>query len=465
VSPDGRTPLGRLIVTPFATIGVLSAVLVWEVEHVGSVLLALAIAGVGVAVGVVVSRRFRRDIDEVTDYYAGLLRTADAQSKHAETANRIKDEFLATLSHELRTPLNSVLGWARLLASGKLDSTQTTRAVRAIERAGWAQSRLIEDLLDLSRIVAGTLELGIRSTSVQPLVEAAVESLHPAAVAKRITVSVELDPALPPLAADAARLKQVVWNLVSNAIKFTPDNGSVVVRLRAEAGTMHLTVSDTGIGFRPEVATRLFERFRQGDSSSTREHGGLGLGLAIVRHVVELHGGTVTASSGGDNAGSTFEVRMPIRVMDAPPMEIPVTLPPAPALRGVSVLVVDKDPQQLAFLRDTLERQGAVVMTASSPNEARVRLRRDPPDVLLSDMVLNGEDGLSLVRDLRRFDMESGRATPACALTALARTEDRRRALSAGFQVHVAKPAAPSEIIKTVEWLARARRSETGARN
>jgi signal transduction histidine kinase/CheY-like chemotaxis protein len=465
MSAHSRPQLGRLIVTPFATIGVLAAVLVWEVEHVGSILLALVIAAGAVAIGVVVSRQLRRDIDEVTEYYARLLRDADEQSRQAEAANRIKDEFLATLSHELRTPLNSVLGWARLLASGKLDSTQTARAVRAIERAGWAQSRLIEDLLDVSRIVAGTLALDIQPTAVQPLVEAAVESLRPAAEAKRIAVEVELDPALPSPAADAARLKQVVWNLVSNAIKFTPSGGSVGVRLSAEAGYMHLRVSDTGVGFRPEVASYLFERFRQGDSSPTREHGGLGLGLGIVRHVVELHGGTVTASSGGDNTGSTFDVRMPIRLMDAPPVQPPVALPPAPALRGVSVLVVDNDPQQLAFLRDTLERQGAVVMTASSPKEAKVRLRRDPPDVVLSDMVLNGDDGLSLIRDLRRLDMASGRATPACALTALARTEDRRRALSAGFQVHVAKPAAPSEIIKTVEWLARARRRETGATN
>jgi signal transduction histidine kinase/CheY-like chemotaxis protein len=454
-----------LIVTPFATIGVLSAVLVWEVEHVGSILLAIAIAAGGVAIGAIVARQLRRDIDNVTDYYAGLLRTADDQSRQAEAANRIKDEFLATLSHELRTPLNSVLGWARLLASGKLDKTQTARAVRAIERAGWAQSRLIEDLLDVSRIVAGTLELTIRPTSVQPLVEAAVESLRPAAEAKRITVDVAIDQTVPTLAADGGRLKQVVWNLVSNAIKFTPSGGAVQVRLAADNGELHLTVMDNGIGFQPQVAALLFERFRQGDSSSTREHGGLGLGLGIVRHVVELHGGTVTASSRGDNTGSRFDVSMPIRAMDAPPAQPPELVAPAPALRGVSVLVVDEDPQQLAFVRETLERQGAVVMTASSPGEARLRFRRDPPDVVLSDMVLTGDDGMSLIRDIRRFDEESGRETPACALTALARTEDRRRALSAGFQVHVAKPAAASEIIKTVEWLAHARRGEPVARN
>jgi CheY-like chemotaxis protein len=300
---------------------------------------------------------------------------------------------------------------------------------------------------------------------VPPLVVAAVESLRPAAEGKQIAVEVTLDPQLPPLAADAQRLKQVLWNLISNAIKFTPSGGAVQVVAAADSRELRLTVSDTGIGFEPEVATHLFERFRQGDSSSTREHGGLGLGLGIVRHVVELHGGTVAAASSGENTGSTFEVRIPLRVIDAPAEEAPRAVPPAPALRGVSVLVVDDDPQQLAFVRTTLEHEGARVATASSPKEAKARFRREPPDVLLSDLVLTGEDGLSLIRDLRRFEEESGRTTPACALTSLARTEDRRRALSAGFQVHVAKPAAASEIIKTVEWLARARANEHAQRN
>ena len=459
-----RPQLGRLIVTPFATIGVLAAVLVWEVEHVGSILLAVLIAAGGVLIGVLVSRQLRRDIAKVADYYAGLLRNSDEQSRHAEAANRLKDDFLTTLSHELRTPLNSVLGWARLLASGKLDTVQTARAVAAIERAGWAQSRLIEDLLDISRIVAGTLELAIRPTVVAPLVESAVESLRPAAEAKRIAVHVTIDPTLPPIAADADRLKQVVWNLVSNAIKFTPGGGCVEVRVSADAGEMRLTVRDTGIGFRPEVAAHLFERFRQGDSSSTREHGGLGLGLGIVRHVVELHGGIVTASSGGDNAGSTFDVRMPMRVVDAP-AEPPAPPPSAPSLRGVSVLVVDDDPRQLEFVRKTLERHGAIVVTTSSPADAKARVRRDAPDVLLTDLVLPGEDGLAFIRDIRRMDPGAGGATPAGALTALSRTEDRRNALSAGYQVHVAKPAQPSELVSTVEWLARARLGDPAQRN
>ena len=430
----------------------------------GSILLAVAIAAVGVGIGVLVARQLRRDIARVADHYSTLLRTADDQSRRADAANRLKDEFLTTLSHELRTPLNSVLGWARLLASGKLDPAQAARAVRAIERAGWAQSRLIEDLLDLSRIVAGTMELSLRSTMLEPLVETAIESLRSASDAKRMTVTTTIDP-LPPIALDADRVKQVVWNLLSNAIKFTPSGGSVDVRVVAASDHLRLTVSDTGIGFPPHIAAHLFERFRQGDASSTREHGGLGLGLGIVRHVVELHGGSVFASSAGENAGSTFEVRLPIRLMDAPAVDPTPRLAPAPSLRGVSVLVVDDDPQQLAFVRDTLELQGAVVSTASSPREVKARFKRDPPDVLLSDLVLTGEDGISMIRDIRRLGPESGGATPACALTSLARTEDRRRALSAGFQVHVAKPAAASEIVKTVEWLARAGFKDQSQRN
>src|SRR5438132_3682976 len=358
MSGYARPQLVRLIVTPFATIGVLAAVLVWEIEHVGSILLAVAIAAIGVAIGARVSRQLRRDIGKVADYYAALLRTADEQSRQAEAANRLKDEFLTTLSHELRTPLNSVLGWARLLASGKLDAAQSTHAVQAIERAGWAQSHVIEDLLDVSRIVAGRMALTMRPTIVRPLVEAAIDSLGPAAEAKRITVDAWLDTTPDPITADPDRLQQVPWNLLSNAIKFTPIGGQVAVRLESTADEVRLVVCDTGVGFAPGVAAHLFERFRQGDSSSTREHGGLGLGLGIVRHVVELHGGSVTATSGGNNLGSSFEVRLPLRRWDQPIVEPTLAAPPAPSLRGVTVLLVDDDPQARDFVRVTLEQYG-----------------------------------------------------------------------------------------------------------
>ena len=449
--------LGRLVVTPFITIGVLAAVLMWEIEHFGSIVFGIAIIVGACAIGVLVARQLHRDIDKVTDHYAALLRTADEQSRQAETANRLKDEFLATLSHELRTPLNSVLGWSRLLASGKLDAPQTARAIQAIERAGWAQSRVIEDLLDVSRIVAGKLQLNMRPTVVQPLVQAAVDSLRSAAEAKRITVVTSLDPTPEPIAADADRLQQVAWNLLSNAIKFTPNGGRVDVRLASSPNELCLSVSDSGIGFVPDVASHLFERFRQGDSSSTRQHGGLGLGLGIVRHVVELHGGTVTAASAGENHGSTFEVRLPIRRWDAPLVEPLNRSAHAPSLRGVTVLVVDDDVHALEFVRATLEQYGAVVVTASSAKEAKARFRREPPDVFVSDLVMPDEDGLQLIREIRQIDRAAGRVTPAAALTALVRTDDRRRALTAGYQMHVAKPVDPNELVSTVERLAQPR--------
>jgi len=452
---QAKPQLGRLIVTPFVTIGVLAAVLVWEVEHVGSLLLAVAIAAGAVAIGVLVSRHLRRDIDSVAAYYAGLLQTAEEQSRQAETANRLKDEFLATLSHELRTPLNSVLGWARLLASGKLDLAQSTHAIQAIERAGWAQSRVIEDLLDISRIVSGKLELNARPTIVRPLVEAAIESLRPAAEAKRITVDVSLDAASDPITADPDRLQQVAWNLLSNAIKFTPTGGRVTVRLTSDGDQLQLEVSDTGLGFTPEVAAHLFERFRQGDSSPTRQHAGLGLGLGIVRHVVELHGGTVTAASAGEHSGATFDVRIPLQPLDAPLVEPPRAAAPSPSLRGITVLVVDDDRQALDFVRTTLEQRGAIVLTAATAQEAKARFKRQPPDVFVSELLMPDEDGLQLIREIRKLDRAAGRLTPAAALTALARSEDRRRALTAGYQMHVSKPVDPSELVSAVERLAR----------
>jgi signal transduction histidine kinase/ActR/RegA family two-component response regulator len=452
-----RPQLGRVIVSPFTTIGVLAAVLVWEIEHVGSIVLSLSIAAGGITIGIAVARRLRADMDRLADYYGALLRTADEQSRRAEAANRLKDEFLATLSHELRTPLNSILGWARLLSSGKLDPKQTLHAVHAIERAGWSQSRLIEDLLDISHIVAGKLRVSPRPTCVQPLVSAAVDTLRPAAEAKRLTMNLALSPALPPMVVDPDRVQQVVRNIVSNAIKFTPGGGTIDVALDADAGDMRLVVRDTGIGFSPEVATHMFERFRQGDSSSTREYGGLGLGLDIVRHVLELHGGTISANSQGPNTGATFETRIPI--IKAEPTTADVVGRPtiAPSLAGVSVLIVDDDPHSLEFARSALEQSGAHVATASSAKEARVHFEREPPDVILSDIVMPDEDGLELIRDIRALEHGLGRQTPAAALTGLVRTEDRLKVLTAGFQMHVAKPIDPSELVITVERLAQKR--------
>jgi signal transduction histidine kinase len=452
VSDHMRPRLGELVVTPLATIGVLSALLVWEIEHVGSVILALVLALVGLTVGVFVARGVRRQIDELSRYYERLLETADEESRRAESANQMKDEFLATLSHELRTPLNSVLGWARLLASGKLDSEHYTKAVQAIERAGWAQSRLIEDLLDVSRIVSGKLQILPRPLVAQPLVESAVQSLRPAADAKHITIDLSLNPAIGPIEADPDRLQQVIWNLISNAIKFTPVDGHVDVALDADDSRLWFVVRDTGIGFSPNVADHLFERFRQGDSSTTRQYGGLGLGLGLVRHIVEMHGGTVTAESAGANRGSTFMVTLPLRAAHAYAAE-PAATEPAPILRGIKVLVVDDDLLALDFIRTTLEQYGASVVTASSAREARERFAKQPPDVLVSDLLMPGEDGLDLIRKIRELEEPTGHHVPAAALTALARSDDRRRALNAGYQMHVAKPIDPLELASAVEQL------------
>ncbi|HZR21999.1 MAG TPA: ATP-binding protein [Vicinamibacterales bacterium] len=451
-----KPQLGRMVVLPFGTIGVIAAVLMWAVEHAPSLLLMGAIAGGSIAAGVLVAWRLRRNIDTIADHYEALLKTADEQSRKADQASRLKDEFLATLSHELRTPLNSVLGWSRLLASGKLDPDQSRKAVQAIERAGWTQSRLIEDLLDVSRIVSGKMNVTLRSTLVQPLVENAVDALHNAAIAKHIAVAVAVDPSIGAVALDPDRIQQVVWNLLSNAIKFTPNGGRVDVVVDRAGDDLCLTVSDTGIGFEPAVAAHLFERFRQGDSSSTRQYGGLGLGLGIVRHIVELHGGTVTATSAGENRGSRFEVRLPMQPATAPVAELPAPRMEPPSLRGVSVLVVDDDPNALDFVRATLEQYGALVITAQSSREATARFKREPTDVVVSDLMMPDGDGCDFIREIRKIDERAGRQTPAAALTALARVEDRRKALKAGYQMHVAKPVDPHELVSTVERLAHA---------
>ena len=432
----------------------MAAILVWELEHVGSIALALLVIAGAVFAALVIARRVRMRIGALASHYEALLRTADEESRRAEAANRLKDEFLATLSHELRTPLNSVLGWARLLATGKLDAQQTRKAVQAIERAGWAQSRLVEDLLDISRIVAGKLQIAPRPTLLDPLVEAAVHSLIPAAEAKRITVETHLDANVGAIAVDPDRLQQVIWNLLSNAIKFTPSGGEVRVGLARDDQQIRLSVSDTGIGFQSEIAAHLFERFRQADSGPTRQFGGLGLGLGIVRHLVELHGGTVTAESAGEHRGSVFTVCLPIVAAASAAQAAAQQPTAAPTLTGVTVLVVDDDPQALELARSTLEQYGASVLIASSVKEARERYTEHSPHVIVSDLRMPDEDGLELIREVRTLDQQRGRRTPAAALTALARSDDRRRALAAGYQLHVVKPIDPFELASAVERLA-----------
>jgi signal transduction histidine kinase/CheY-like chemotaxis protein len=378
-------------------------------------------------------------------------------------ANRLKDEFLATLSHELRTPLNAVLGWTRVLRAAHVEPATHTRALESIERNARAQARLIEDLLEVSRIVTGKLRIQVRPVDLAALVDAAVEVVQPAAMAKKIAlhVTVAVRPAM--TSGDPDRLQQVVWNVLSNAVKFTPAEGSVTVRLERMHG-YRLTVSDSGPGIEPRFLPHVFEAFRQADGTASREHGGLGLGLAIAKQLVELHGGTIEAHSGGRGTGATFEIFLP-SIVPAPspeaPREIVSAAAPAPAvvngemLRNVHVLVVDDEEDARLLLETTLSQYGADVTIAASAAEALQAIERAVPDILLSDVGMPHEDGYSLIRRVRARPAAAGGAIPAVAITAYASANDRLAALSAGFQAHVAKPFEPREIAALVAQLGR----------
>ncbi len=380
--------------------------------------------------------------------------------REAEEANRIKDEFLATLSHELRTPLNALLGWVTLLRTGRLDARTTERALESIERNTRLQVRLIEDLLDVSRIMAGKLALDARASALAPLITAAVEAAQPAAAAKGIRLTVALDATAGPVWGDPARLQQVVWNLLSNAVKFTPAGGAVDIRLERSGGDAVVTVADTGQGIEPEFLPHAFERFRQADSGSTRAHGGLGLGLAIVRHLVELHGGTVHADSAGPGRGATFSVRLPITVR--PPHRARGRPRPSPAggrptrsrtLARLRVLVVDDDADTRDVLRVVLSAAGAEVAEAASVAEALDRLDAWRADALVGDIGMPGEDGYALIRRVRARAPGRGGRLAAVALTAYARGDDHRRVLEAGYDRHLAKPVDPERLVAVLAEL------------
>jgi len=378
-----------------------------------------------------------------------LLVSEQAARRDAEAANRAKDEFLATLSHELRTPLNAIVGWAHLLKTGQLDEGQRTRAVDVIDRNAKAQSQIVADVLDVSRIVMGKLRLDVRPVLLSDVVEEALDTVRPAAAAKDIRLEATLG-AASRVSGDPDRLQQVIWNLLSNAIKFTPSGGSVLLSLRRAEGHVDVVVEDTGAGIRPDFLPHVFERFRQSDSSSTRAHGGLGLGLALVRHLVELHGGTVSAQSRGEGQGATFTVRLPL--MLAGPRDRPEG---AVDLQGLRVLVVDDDSEARERVAAALRHVGAQVRTAATVVDALADVDQHPPSVIVSDVEMAGEDGYQFIRRLRQLDPEHGGTIPAAALTADARPDEVRRALDAGFQRHLAKPSAPDEIARAVAALAR----------
>jgi len=380
----------------------------------------------------------------------------------AERINRVKDEFLATLSHELRTPLNAIVGWAHLLVSGSLDTQRQRTAAETILRNAHAQTRLVDDLLDVSRIINGKLLLQLSRVDLAGVVASAVELVRNAADAKEIELRSSLSPGAM-MVGDAERLRQVVWNLLSNAVKFTGKYGRVEIRLERRDSQLQLTVSDTGVGIDPGFVSHMFERFSQADSSTTRPHGGLGLGLAVVRHLVELHGGTVSASSQGRGQGATFSVTLPVRAVAEAPTAATVVerrgnesaASPAPlALQGLRVLVVDDEADARELVEAVLTRYGAAVKVAASAHEAFREVRYWRPDVLVADIGMPVEDGYSLLRRIRALSSAEGGSIPAAALTAYAQLGDRERALAAGFQEHVSKPVPPDHLALVVARLA-----------
>ncbi|AUX23220.1 transcriptional regulator [Sorangium cellulosum] len=397
---------------------------------------------------------------------ARLLESERRARAQAEGANRLKDEFLATLSHELRTPLNAILGWSQLLQAPGIDPEKRARGLQAIERNARGQAQIIEDILDVSRIITGKVRIARRLVDAGAIVGAAVESLRPTAEAKGVALDLAIETPDARLSADATRLQQVCWNLVSNAIKFTPAGGTVRVAVAHEGDRLRLEVSDTGQGIAPDFLPFVFDRFRQADSSTTRRHGGVGLGLSIVRHLVELHGGHVSARSEGDGKGATFEVTLPITGSPgaeragpaeaggaAPGDGAPVEATPA-RLDGLRVLVVDDQPDAAEVAGAMLQELGARPWVASSAREALRAVAELPFDVIVSDLGMPDEDGYALIRELRALPPAAGGAIPVVAMTAYARREDRQRALAAGFQAYLAKPVAAGELASVVRGLA-----------
>jgi PAS domain S-box-containing protein len=409
------------------------------------------------------------DIDQqkrIEEANKALLASEKDARKQAEIANRTKDEFLATVSHELRTPLNAILGWTRMLRTGAVEPKALARVLETIERNARAQTQLVEDILDVSRIIAGKLRVKIQRTDLHAVARGAADAVRPAAEAKGVELAVKLQPGSEEFCGDPDRLQQVIWNLLSNAIKFTPKDGTVELRIERASSDVRVMVSDTGVGIPQTALPHVFDRFWQADSSITRAQGGLGLGLAIVRHLVEVHGGTVQAESEGEGKGALFTVQMPMRAVAPPPepagnhnggigdSAAPRAEEPRPIasnfLEGLTVLVVDDELDARELVTAVLVKCGARVRTAGSVDDAVGRLREQRPDVLISDIGLPSEDGFSLIRRVREIAPD----VPAAALTAYASPEDQRRVLSAGFNAHVTKPVEPADLALLVASLA-----------
>jgi len=421
----------------------------------------------GRTLGVVLVFRDVTERQQVDRERERLLERERESRYAAETASRAKDSFLATVSHELRTPLGVILGWAGILHAGNADARTVERAAEIVERNARAQAKLIDDMLDISRIVSGKFQIEPAEIDPGRVVGAAVESLRPAAEEKGVVLALTVEPMPGPVVADPERLQQVVWNLLSNAIKFSSQGGKVTVAMGPAGDRLRIEVRDEGVGIDPQRLPHVFERFWQADTSSTRRHGGLGLGLAIVRHLVEMHGGQVTAASRGEGYGATFTVEIPSRgpqdaaaaaanlrrtaiaaaVADAagPPLGGPLL--GRRVLGGARILVVDDEHDAADWVAELLRAAGAEVRTAESAASGLDAMRSWRPDLLISDIGMPGEDGYALMKRVRALPAEDGRQTPALALTAHARAEDRMRALSVGYQMHAAKPIDPVELL------------------
>jgi PAS domain S-box-containing protein len=415
----------------------------------------------GVRLAIVTDVTERRAIEAERER---LLEGERAARGEAERANRLKDDFLATLGHELRTPLHAIVGWTQILRAAPPTPDDLAEGLAIIDRNARVQTQIIEDLLDMSRIISGKVRLDVQRVDVTGVIRAAVETVRPAADAKGIRVSTVLDPLAGPVSGDPNRLQQVFWNLLSNAVKFTPRGGRVHVTLERVNSQLEVSVTDTGEGVAPSFLPHVFDRFRQADASANRRHGGLGLGLAIVKQLVELHGGTVRVKSPGVGQGATFTVALPLMAVYPEPAgsdadrrhptaeTAPAVLPEEQCVRiaDVRVLVVDDEADARGLVRRLLEDCDAVVETVGSAAEAYDRLRGGRFDVLVSDIGMPGEDGYSLLRRVRALPAEQGGRVPAIALTAYARAEDRMKAVLAGFQLHLAKPVEPAELITMV---------------
>ena len=457
--PHGGMPVGHLPVRSYLAVPVISR----TGEVIGGLFFGHPEVGVfteraeRLVVGIAAHAAVAVDNARLYEARKELLESERSARSEAERASAMKDDFLATVSHELRTPLNAILGWVRILRSRPAAASELEHALEVMERNASIQIQLIEDLLDMSRITSGKMRLDVQPLNPVAFIEAAIQTVTPAAEAKGIRLRTVLDPTAGPITGDPNRLQQVVWNLLSNAIKFTGRNGRVEIVLRRVGSHIEIIVADTGVGIKPESLSLIFDRFQQGDSSRTRAVGGLGLGLSIVKHLVEQHGGSVSVASPGEGEGATFTIRLPLTVIHPGGGGPRVRENPAAVtdyrfsdLSGVKVLVVDDQADARDLIRRVLTECGADVATATSVDETLAAIEERRPDVLVSDIGMPEVDGYELLRRVRALGHARGGGLPAIALTAFSRSDDRTRALRAGFLVHVSKPVEPSELVATV---------------